>query len=604
MSFARKEVMDGDVRSVARADGSAVLEDAGRSHRSRFFGKRRIRGMKGKLVLVLFLVAVCGITLLTAEGKQEPTTPAASADANLSAPGTFPIVKSPVTITIYKMTLGEKEKLDVNPFTVFYQQKTGVTIKWITSPGDRFKERMNLMFASGDTPDIIATGNNGATLISRLEESQLAADGLIIPVDGLIETQSVWLKQILKDRPEIRQSITSPNGKIYNVPGINSTVEVRKAGPLWINTTWLKNLGLNAPTTTDEYYNVLKAFKEKDANKNGDPNDEIPLGGWAGLQHGVIINSFGPFAATYLDAKAGVVKTAVNQPYYREALQYLRKLYQEGLMFPQTFTIPRAEFASINEKEGNGIAKIGSMTVGHTLQFASPDTGMNLQYEGYFLKGPNNRPYSQATMDISYGITSNSVIPAKSKYPEVAFRLLDWLYSEEGTLWTAVGPEGVAWKKTFPGAIGLDGSPAKYERITVTQDNPYFSNLSWTMAFGCNYDLKFNMSWAYPPDPYAKGSANYEKYLYYSAAKVNKLVDPNIQTVPNMYYAASDLRDISQVQTQVNDYINLTYAQFIRGELSLDNDWNTYLETLEKAGLSKWLALLQKTYDASAFKKK
>ena len=31
------------------------------------------------------------------------------------------------------------------------------------------------------------------------------------------------------------------------------------------------------PTTIDEYYEVLKAFKEQDANGNGDPDDEIPL---------------------------------------------------------------------------------------------------------------------------------------------------------------------------------------------------------------------------------------------------------------------------------------------------------------------------------------
>ena len=46
---------------------------------------------------------------------------------------------------------------------------------------------------------------------------------------------------------------------------------------LWINTQWLDNLGLEMPTTTEEFYQVMKAFKEQDANGNGDLNDEIPL---------------------------------------------------------------------------------------------------------------------------------------------------------------------------------------------------------------------------------------------------------------------------------------------------------------------------------------
>ena len=43
----------------------------------------------------------------------------------------------------------------------------------------------------------------------------------------------------------------------------------------------MKNVGLETPATIDELYEVLVAFKEQDANGNGDPNDEIPWsGGW------------------------------------------------------------------------------------------------------------------------------------------------------------------------------------------------------------------------------------------------------------------------------------------------------------------------------------
>ena len=40
---------------------------------------------------------------------------------------------------------------------------------------------------------------------------------------------------------------------------------------------WLDRLSLEVPTTWDEWVEVFKAFKEQDANGNGDPNDEIPF---------------------------------------------------------------------------------------------------------------------------------------------------------------------------------------------------------------------------------------------------------------------------------------------------------------------------------------
>ena len=47
---------------------------------------------------------------------------------------------------------------------------------------------------------------------------------------------------------------------------------------LWFNYDWLEKLGLEEPQTTEELYEVLKAFKTQDPNGNGKAN-EIPLTG-------------------------------------------------------------------------------------------------------------------------------------------------------------------------------------------------------------------------------------------------------------------------------------------------------------------------------------
>ena len=88
-------------------------------------------------------------------------------------------------------------------------------------------------------------------------------------------------------------SVMNPDGTIYTLPQVNSGAELRVARKLFINKKWLENVNMEVPTTTEELYQLLKAFKEQDANGNGDPNDEIPLCSqdWTSIQESL----FGAF---------------------------------------------------------------------------------------------------------------------------------------------------------------------------------------------------------------------------------------------------------------------------------------------------------------------
>lgn len=71
-----------------------------------------------------------------------------------------------------------------------------------------------------------------------------------------------------------------PHSHIYTLPG-KKPLRPKGCDTPFINKAWLDRLGMEMPTTVDEWYEVLKAFKEQGANGNGDPNDEIPLTGSA-----------------------------------------------------------------------------------------------------------------------------------------------------------------------------------------------------------------------------------------------------------------------------------------------------------------------------------
>ncbi len=129
----------------------------------------------------------------------------------------------------------------------------------------------------------------------------------------------------------------------------------------FINEEWLNRVGKKYPKTLDELYDVLKAFKEKDANGNGDPNDEIPFAWTENYSRKAlhnILNACGIVAEkstanTYgileVDKKGKVYLVDVTDN-YRYFLTYMNKLWEEGLCLDTAFTSTKAEVQALSKK--------------------------------------------------------------------------------------------------------------------------------------------------------------------------------------------------------------------------------------------------------------
>ena len=122
------------------------------------------------------------------------------------------------------------------------------------------------MLAGGELPDIIMGFQtfNDADIMNNLD--------LFIPLDDLVENYMPNYKQALEEMPDLKNIATFPDGHMYSMSKNLPLRPVSCNQPI-INKQWLDNLGLQEPTNIEELYNVLKAFKEQDANGNGDPND-------------------------------------------------------------------------------------------------------------------------------------------------------------------------------------------------------------------------------------------------------------------------------------------------------------------------------------------
>ncbi len=519
----------------------------------------------------------------------------------VSAPGEFPIVEEPITLDILMLGHAIVEDFSTNTFTQWYSERTGINLNFDISPPNEGQEVLNLTIASGDLPDIMV----GFTV----DPSTLALfgpQGLFLPLNDLIKEHGYFIKQVFEGSPQVRPLVTSPDGTIYGLPQVNECYHCFHAQRAWINQEWLDNLGLDLPQTTEEFFDVLTAFKEQDANGNGDPNDEIPFAaastGWNTNIDGFLMNpfAFAEFLGSnrYLDMNDGVISTVANTEGWREGLRYLKRMYDAGLFGEESFTQPQEQLKQL--VEGGDASVLGSVVAGHPGQFAILGQERWLKYVAIPpLEGPTGlrqSPYNP------WGVGSGQcVINAQTEHPEVAFKWCDGLYERETTLrsvfgipqWEAAEGEDGQWQWAEEGAASLGGD--EFEAI--------WHRLS---TFGTLQ----NVHWAqrgpsYRPNHLRLGevrrddAAGLEVVLFEETnAKVEPYARDIADVIPPLAYTTAQAAEVTDLRLGIDDYVVQMMAEFVLGRADLDNDWDNYVATLESLGIDRMVEIYQAAYDA------
>ena len=188
----------------------------------------------------------------------------------------MPIVDEPITISVLTMRWGSMgDSFKTNPFLVNLEKESNVKVNWqIVSSNDWADNQKPVMLAGGESalPEVVLGFQtfSESDIINNVE--------YFLPLEDLIEQYMPNLTKAFEEMPALKAISTSADGHIYSLPSRMPKRPVACNVPV-INVKWLENLGLEVPTTIDELENVLRAFKEQDANGNGDPNDEIPFTG-------------------------------------------------------------------------------------------------------------------------------------------------------------------------------------------------------------------------------------------------------------------------------------------------------------------------------------
>lgn len=554
--------------------------------------------MRKSLLSFVMLATVFAAVLSGCSGNNNTDSPSATASGSTNTGS----ASQPVEVSVLAV---QESGIDIptNKFTAHVEDKFNIKFDWQINPSDGAKEKRQISLASGDYPDAYLL----TAYIDEFSQGDVlkyGQQGVLIPLNDLIEQYAPNIKAAMEKTPAMKSLITAPDGNIYGLGAYAECFHCSYPNKMWINTEWLKKLNLEEPKTTEEFKQMLEAFKTQDPNGNGKA-DEVPLSG-STEDFGVriipyLMNSFVyDDDRNYLNLTDGKVESAAIKPEWKEGLAYIKSLYDAGLIDPGAFTQNAEAFKKIGE---NAEAEILGAGAGmHPAIFVNIDAG-NTRSAHYNPLAPLTGPQgiSYATHDAG-GVSPGAkfVITNKaSKEAQVALiKMVDYMFTPEGQTNAASGMKGIDWTDPAEGdvALGKDVKPV-IKAIPVAEGEAP-RNAGWSGMGHFYMPKEYRDTWVQGTDIYA--SNGYERRLYDATLLYEGHEPKELFPIWAIWIDPSEIDEASMLQTNLKNYIEQNELQFITGNKDLNKDWDAYVKGLKDLKLDRYLEILQKAYDASA----
>jgi putative aldouronate transport system substrate-binding protein len=339
-------------------------------------------------------------------------------------------------------------------------------------------------------------------------------------------------------------------------------------------------LGLTMPTTTDEFVDVLRAFRDGDPNGNGQ-NDEIPMVvEYGGGDHSLRLENMASFwgvysnmGYAYMSVEDGKASMYIKSDAYREILEYMKLLWEEKLIdnaiFTQTGDVALSKFNS----EISGCFGLSSDDLWS--KYSADYTPMPpVQAPGG--KQPViglGSPYAGACM----------VITKMDQTPEITVRWIDYFFTEEGSMFIG------GFSPELEGVTGVIQPDGHYEYTDAMMNDE--RGISVTLGEACPLPGGGFPYWR---------NENNSNYIYSDTVKNSVPVyEPFYQKDPSYAYPVFDLETaekVSDIRRDLDIYIRECQAKFVTGEMSFDQ-WDEYLKTLDQMRITELEGYFQAVLD-------
>lgn len=482
-----------------------------------------------------------------------------------------------------------------NNRTIFkrLQEKTNVEINWTAIQSDQWGDKISLAMANAKTlTDFVFSAGFGDSDLLKY-----ANQGVIISLEKYIDTYMPNLKEVFDKYPEYRAMCEDTDGHIWALPWIeqlgSEKTAIQTVGNMsFINKKWLDFLELEVPETVEDFEKVLIAFRDNASKLQKEFNIDgsiIPMScivNDGDQDPSIIINGFGE---GYGDADKGrhiavtddkKVICSATQEGYKEGIQWLNKLYDEGLIDPEAFTQEWSTYVSKGKSGRYGVcfswdvANIDNLTDWVPLPALKADVKNITPQNGSFTSGFDR---------------GRCVVTAAAKNPALVCAWLDQMYDpfqSPQNNWGTYGEDdefdifelgkNKDGKEMLKHAPLGDASPVEVREAESVGGPLAILDEYYGVYVTCPDDAQYRLDWIkeyYTPDMHTK-------YVY-----------------PNVFMSRDDTEEISNLQADIQKTINAKKSDWIMNGFT-DADWDAYLKELNDYDLEKYLEIFQKYLDA------
>lgn len=544
--------------------------------------KKRLVALLLGMIMIVSLATGCSTNEQPVENNapqaaDQATEPAGTTAATEAVDGKLPVdyfAGTEITIAAKKKSSNTAESFNDKLVFKMAEEATGIHVNWIEVESAGASERLSVMLASKEQPD--------AYMGMMWNEDMIANSSMFYDLseEGLLETYAPDVLAIIEEvkadtGADMMEMMKLTDGSIRGLPGNSACSPTSDTqGVCIINKVWLDKLGKEIPTTAEELYDVLCAFRDNDMNGNG-IQDEIPMTFCNNNSSNLLWYCAGSFgfdgavAYPYLDVEDGKINSTVDTDEWKAFLEYYNKLRNEGLLDVEGFS---QTVEQLN-------AKVAENKVGVYVAWSAPEATEDME----FVLMPNVQgldgvaPRHQGANGRISAIMAGFVITKDSKNVEAALHFWNYLHTSVDIMNAAYcGEKDVVW---------------------FQESEDYCYDDTSTDEAQANYDYNSMNNFGNPLRPLraftGKQGARYEM--------VEQIRDMMIMAgddIPSKFVDPLAVEERTFIEADLFDFVNGFAAKAIMDGVT-DDSWNEYLDELKSYQYYEWLDWYQRYMDGT-----
>lgn len=445
------------------------------------------------------------------------------------------------------------------------EEWTGIQFEFVHPPLEQEEESFKLMIASQELPDIVEMTYMKATVYPGGPD-QAILDGTFLLLNDLVDQYAPNYKKTMDIIPNLANDLKTDAGNLYAFQMIERIVQPAYGGPA-VREDWLEDLGIDAPVTIDDWYEMLKAFRdEKGATApllimDAGVPDYYAFGG----AYNVIYEKGDEFYRVDKTVHYSLVEQG-----FKDYMTTLNKWYSEGLIDQDFLSYDGSGGANTVKKLVTG--ESGALSTGFyrfkNYEEAAADVDPNFKIVGVPYPVQNVGDTCTIRQYNEHVRGDPTFISSACEYPELAVAFIDVNYSDQGYLLCNFGIEGETYEF-------VDGEPEFISKevqtsIAARHEGPFIRDYARTM-----FTYKANAISAM--DDIWKG-------------------DNSGMMPKTLSMTAEEGSEFNTVMSDIKTYVQEMLPKFVMGVEPLDN-FDAFVDKLYEMGIQEMIDIKQASLD-------